>query len=82
MFKLSRIIFVSLFIGGCALSPTATAVKATLKEAATKTANDLFDDAIWFLCDAVPIGIVKKRLQGYQRQGRMMMCTDAPVLIL
>lgn len=76
MFKLFSIIALSLFVNGCVLAPQLAAAKITAVKLATDTANDAFDDALWFICKAVPVGVIKIKLNAKQKKAWNILCYE------
>ena len=58
------LIFMPLLLGACGLTPQGDFVREAIKSYGAKAADAGLTNAEYFLCEAAPVGAVKKRYGG------------------
>ena len=72
--NLSKPIVLLLFLGACGLTPQGDFVREAIKSYGAKAADAGLTNAEYFLCEAAPVGAVKKRYGGGKSKSYNALC--------
>ena len=67
-------IYLALFLGACGLTPQGDFVREAIKSYGAKAADAGLTNAEYFLCEAAPVGAVKKRYGGEKSGAYNALC--------
>ena len=63
-----------LFLGGCGFTPQGDLIRDVVKQSTQKAGEAGLQNAIWFLCEAAPVGAVKRMYGGEKADAYVKLC--------
>lgn len=67
-------ILLALMLAGCGFTPQGNLIREVVKQSTQKAGDVGLQNAIWFLCEAAPVGSVKRRYGGDKADAYNRLC--------
>lgn len=74
MLKLFLPVLLVVFLAGCGLTPQGDAIRRAAAEYTKKVGTTSLQNSEWFMCEAAPIGAVKRRYKGDKADAYNILC--------
>ncbi len=63
-----------MLLGACGFTPQGNLIREVVKQGAQKAGDAGLQNAVWFLCEAAPVGSVKRRYGGDKAEAYNRLC--------